>query len=308
MTAFAAGGEERAGSEWWRAFQPVWLRRLRTLAGSVPPIGLILLGIASVQLGSALAKRMFDVLSPAAVVFLRLAIAAAVLAVAGLPSLRGATRGALAAVAGLGIALAGMNLAFYEALARLPLGVVVTVEFLGPLTLAVVGSRRLLDVVWVVLAGTGVVLLGGGVSGASAIGLIFAGVAAVGWAAYILLAAAVGRHFTGTSILIVAFGVGAVTALPAGVATGGADLLNPQILLAAAGVALLSSVIPYSLELEALRRIPPRLFGLLMSMEPAVAALFGFAILGEHLAGRQWTAIILVMAACAGATWSRREP
>lgn len=283
-------------------------RAARSAAGSVPPPGLILLGIASVQSGSAVAKTLFGALPPPGVVVLRLGFAAMVL----LPVSRRRARPGRprhgwrdAAVAGsLGLAMAGTTLAFYEALDRIPLGIAVTVEFCGPLAVAVAGSRRRLDGVWVLLAGLGVVLLARGGGSVTPVGVAFAALAAVGWGCYILLTAAVGRRFDGTLGLALACAVGAVASLPFGVAASGTDLLSARTLLLGAGVAVLSSVIPYTVELQALRRIPARIFGLLMSMEPAVAALIGFAVLGEVLSVREWLAIGLVIAACVGATRS----
>lgn len=286
---------------------------------------MILLAIASVQLGSALAKNLFDALPPPAVAVLRLGFATAILLPGAVHRTR--TRGRIhgrghadrlrwrnvAVAAGLGLALAWMNLSFYEALDRIPLGVAVAVEFLGPLGVAVAGSRRRLDLLWVVLAGVGVFLLSpvGGLSGvggtAAVFGVGFAALAGAGWAAYILLTAAVGQRFGGTSGLMLATAVGTVATVPLGVVTAGADLLTPRLMLLGAAVALLASVIPYSLELEALRRIPPRVFGLLMSLEPVVAALIGLVVLGEVLDTREWTAVGLVVVACVGATRSPRS-
>lgn len=282
----------------------------RTAAGSVPPSGLVLLGIASLQLGAALAKEVFAALPPTAVVTLRLVFAALVLLPVLRPKLAGHSRGDFGLAALFGVSVAGMNLAFYESLSRIPLGVAVTIEFLGPLAIAILGSRRRLDLLWVVLAGTGVALLsGGGAEAIDPVGIGFALLAAVGWAAYILLNAAVGRRFPGASGLALAMTVGAVTAAPVGF-TSGADYTNVPALLTCAGVALLSSVIPYSLEMEALRRMPAGVFGLLMSLEPAVAALIGLVVLGEILGLREWTAIMCVVIACIGATRrpSERQP
>ncbi len=288
----------------------------------MPPTGLILLGITSVQSGSAVAKGLFDRLPPSGVVALRLGFAALVfLPLAWRVRRRGRTRPNqpdgpgrwrwhldraawqnAAVAAALGLTLAGMNLTFYLALDRIPLGITVTIEFCGPLAVAVAGSRRRLDLLWVLLGGLGVILLARGGGAVTPVGVMFAAVAGVGWAGYILLTAAVGRRFTGTSGLTLACSVGALAVLPLGIASAGAELLTTRALLLGAVVALLSSVIPYTLELQALRRIPAGMFGLLMSMEPAVAALVGFAVLGEVLSVREWVAIGLVVAACVGAT------
>ncbi len=151
-------------------------------------------------------------------------------------------------------------------------------------------------------------MLARGGGDADLLGIMFALLAAVGWASYILLTAATGRRIPGTTGLALASIIGALVMLPGGIATGGGALLDPTLLLIGLGVGLLSSVIPYSLELEALRRVPARVFGILMSLEPAVAALVGLVVLGEILTGRQWVAIACVIIACAGATRSQKEP
>jgi inner membrane transporter RhtA len=199
-----------------------------------------------------------------------------------------------------------MNLAIYEAMARIPIGVAVTIEFLGPLGVAVALSRRALDLLWVVLAAAGILLLTRpfGTSAVDAAGVAFALLAAAAWAAYIPLSARTGQLLPGAEGLAIAMVAGAILAAPFGIADGGADLLAPAILASGALVALASSVIPYSLELEALRRIPKRVFGVLMSLEPAMAALAGLVILGQALSAAQVLAIALVVAASAGATAS----
>jgi inner membrane transporter RhtA len=276
---------------------------LRAAADAIPPSGLVLLAILSVQVGAGFAKDLFAQLPPSAVVFLRIATGAVVLAVLARPRLRGLTRRDLGAVAAFGLTLALMNLAFYEALARLPLGIAVAIEFLGPLGVAVAASRRRLDLLWVGLAGMGVLLLApGGEGRVSWAGVGFALVAAVCWAAYIVLSAAVGRRFPGTTGLSLAMAVSLVIVAPVGVGTGGAALLHPEVLLIGLGVGLMSSVIPYSIELEALRRMPKKVFGILMSLEPAAAALVGLVVLGEILHLREWAAVCCVVAASAGAT------
>jgi threonine/homoserine efflux transporter RhtA len=211
----------------------------------------------------------------------------------------------LGVVAVFGLTLAVMNFAIYQSFARIPLGVAVTIEFLGPLAVAIAASRRLVDLIWVALAGGGVALLTKGGGHITLTGVLFALVAAAGWAAYILASAATGRRFPGSTGLTLAMVVAALAVTPVGV-TAGAVLLRPGVLAIGACIGLLSSVIPYSLELEALRRVPPRVFGVLMSLEPAVAALVGLFLLGQVLAPREWIAIGSVMAACIGAMrgWS----
>jgi inner membrane transporter RhtA len=289
---------------------------------AVPPAALVVTGIFSVQLGAGLAARLFTQIAPAAVTGLRLWTSAAVMAVIGARPLGTALSGLArrrawrdaAVVAAFGLILAVMNFSIYQSFARIPLGISVTVEFLGPLGVAVASSRRLLDVAWVGLAGTGVALLArSGTSaatghGSAAAGFAFALLAGFSWAAYILLSRATGQRFPGSAGLTIAMLVAAVVITPVGIVAGRGTLLRPGILAFGLGIGLLSSIIPYSLEMEALRRIPPRVFGIWMSLEPAVAALVGLVLLGQSLAAREWLAIGFVMVACAGAARGAREP
>lgn len=278
----------------------------RGVYGAVPPSALVLLAVLSAQLGGGLAKRLFDELPPSGMVFLRIAIAAAVLVPFARPRLGGLSRRDLAVGAAFGLSLGLMNLSFYEALARLPIGIAVTIEFIGPLGVAVVASRRRIDLLWVALAAAGVALLApwDEAGAANWAGIGFAALAGSLWAAYIVLSAATGARFPGTTGLSFAMIVATIVITPVGIASGGSDLLRPEILLAGAGVALLSSVIPYSLELEALRRMPKQVFGILMSLEPAAAALVGVFVLQEFLHPREWAAIGCVVTASIGATRS----
>ena len=263
---------------------------------------LVLGAISSVQFGAALAKTLFDEIGAGGTVFVRVLFAALVLALIWRPRVAGLGRreGLLAVL--FGLTLAGMNLAFYSALDRIPLGITVTLEFVGPLGVAVVGSRGALDLLWVGLAAAGILLLSDfGTTDLDGLGVALALFAGCLWAAYILLSARVGQVFPGGSGLALAMVVAAVLLCPVGVADAGAALFVPWILAAGAAVAILSSVIPYSLELEALRRMPPGVFGVLMSLEPGVAALAGFVVLGEELVPRELVAILLVVAASAGA-------
>ncbi|MEU2060872.1 EamA family transporter [Streptomyces sp. NPDC013455] len=268
--------------------------------GAVPPTALVLLGILSVQVGSAVAKHLFGAVGSFGTVALRLFFAAAVLMLLWRPSPR-LDRRTWTVVLGYGVTLGLMNLCFYLALARIPLGIAVTVEFLGPLTVALAGSRRWLDAFWALLAAGGVALLMEGRGGLDLAGLLFALAAGTCWGLYILVGAALGRHTTEGEGLALGMAVAALVAVPFGVAESGTALVRPWVLAAGLGVALLSSVIPYSLDLEALRRIPPRVFGILMSLEPAMAALIGLLVLRESLRWPQWIAVLCVVAASAGA-------
>jgi inner membrane transporter RhtA len=276
----------------------------RTL-GAIPPPAQVLAGIVSVQIGAALAKQLFGAVGSSGTVALRIFFAAAVLLLVWRPSLR-LNRRMWGVVVSYGVVLGVMNLFFYLSLARIPLGIAVTVEFLGPLTIALAGSRRWRDALWALLAAAGVVLLTDGSGDLDMLGLLFALIAGACWGGYILLSSALGKQSTEGGGLALGMAVAAVVVVPFGVADSGSALFSPWILVVGLGVALLSSVIPYSLELEALRRIPPRVFGVLMSMEPAVAALVGLIVLGESLHALQWVAVLCVVAASAGATRSAR--
>ena len=260
----------------------------------------VVAAVTSLQFGAGFAVTLFDELGPGGAAFLRQAIAALVLIAIWRPSFRRDLRLAAA----FGIALGLMNLCIYEAMDRIPLGIAVTIEFWGPLAVAVFLSRRRLDLLWAALAAGGILLLAdpGGGSLDSA-GVAFALAAGGLWVLYILLSARVGAVFPGGSGLAIAMVFAALVTLPVGV---GSELLRPELLAAAAVVALASSVIPYSLELEALRRLPANVFGVLMSLEPAVAALAGLIVLGQALDALEWIAIALVVVASAGAAGLRR--
>ena len=268
------------------------------------PVGLVLVGILSVQLGAAIAKSLFGEISPTAMVWLRLVTSALVLAAIARPRLNGRSGRDWLVVLGFGASLATMNWGIYQSMARIPLGLAVTIEFIGPLTLAVLGSRRARDLVWVLLAGLGVALLGFQRTDLDLLGVLYALLAGTAWAAYILLSASTGRRWDGFDGLAVASVVAALgMTLPALLAAG-TSLWDGRILLIGALVGLLSSVIPYSCELVALRSLRPAVFGILMSLEPAAAALAAIVVLREHLAPVQWLAIACVVAASIGATRS----
>lgn len=266
------------------------------------PLLLVLAAVSSVQVGAAVGVTLFDELGPGGTTFLRLAFGAIVLMAVWRPGLRGNSAAAWRTVVAFGITLGAMNWAFYESVARIPLGVAVTLEFVGPLGVAIAGSRRPRDFVWVGLAAGGILLLadprGSGLDPLGAALALFAGAC---WATYILLSARTGAAFAGGRGLALAMVLGTVVLVPAGVSQAGSALLSPEILLAGLAVAVMSSVIPYSFELEALRTLPNAVFGVLMSLEPAVAALAGFLVLGQALAGSELAAIAMVMAASAGA-------
>jgi inner membrane transporter RhtA len=264
---------------------------------------------ATVQTGAGIAKGLFGELGPAGTVLLRMLFGAAILVAVWRPRVRGHDRSELRIAVLFGLALAAMNLTFYEAIDRIPLGVAVTIEFAGPLAVAVAGSRRRLDVAWVVLAAGGILLLvrtGGGHANLG--GVAFALAAAACWAAYIVLSQRAGRAFPRGEGLALAMAVGTLALLPVGIAGAGSSLLSAGPLAIGAAVGVLSSAIPYSLELEALRRMRPQPFGVLMSLEPAMAALAGFIVISQSLSALELVGIGLVIAASAGATVGARGP
>jgi len=269
---------------------------------------LVLGAATSVQGGASVAKSLFPELGPPGVVFLRLLFGSIALWAIARPELRGRPRRELRLVAALGVVLVSMNVSFYESIDRLPLGIAVTVEFLGPLAVAVLGSRRRVDFVWIAFAGLGVALLAdGGGRSVHATGLLLAALAGLFWALYIFLSVPIGKAYPGASGLAPAMVLGAVLIAPWGIISAGHHLREPQLVGAAVGVGLLSSALPWSLELEALRRLPTHVFGVVLSLEPAVAALAGFVLLHEHLRLRAWLAIALVVLASAGAALEVRR-
>jgi inner membrane transporter RhtA len=283
------------------------VRRVRVPAGRFVPAPVLVLGAtASVQSGAAIATKVFPAAGPGGTVLLRLGLSAALLLAVSRPRLRGHPPSDLGWAVAFGCVLAAMNATFYESLSRIDLGVAVTVEFVGPLTVAVVGSRRLLDVVWVVLAAAGVVLLSSGGRHVDRLGIVLALTAGGFWAAYILLAQRVGSVFPGASGLSIALTAGAIGLAPFGIWSARGALLDPSVLGRGAAIALLSSAVPYTLELFALRRLQASVFGVLMSLEPAFAAMSGLVFLGQHLRLREWLAVGCVMVASIGAT--RRAP
>jgi inner membrane transporter RhtA len=268
--------------------------------GRATAVGLVVIAAVSPQIGAAFAVTLFDELGPAGTVFLRLAFATVVLWAIWRPRLRAA--GDLRLAGAFGVALGLMNWSFYESISRIPLGVAVTIEFAGPLLVAVIGSRRPLDLVWIALAAAGIVLLvNPGAGSLDPLGIALAVAAGACWMAYIYLSKRVGAAYPGGSGLAIAMAVGALIVLPAGVLQAGAAIAHPNLLGAAFLVAIASSVLPYSLELVALRRLPESVFGVLMSLDPAVAAVAGFLVLGQDVIARDVLGIAMVVVASAGA-------
>jgi inner membrane transporter RhtA len=269
----------------------------------------VLGAIASVQFGAALAATLFSSLGPAGTVSLRLLFAAVLLTAVWRPRVRGRSRAELSLALAFGLVLGGMNLSFYEAIQRIPLGIAVAIEFIGPFAVALAGSRRLLDVAWVACAAAGILALTrGSTHGLDGLGLALAFAAGCQWGAYILLNARLGRSFAGGSGVALSMWVAAAAVLPYGIAEAGGELLDAGSLALGAAIGLLSSAIPYSFEAEALRRIAAPLFGVLMSLEPAMAALAGLIVLGQGLSSRALLGIALVMVASVAASRSAAQP
>ena len=276
-----------------------------TLRPAGPAVFMVLGSCASLQVGGALATRLFPVAGSAGATFLRLGLAAAVLLAVARPALRAWHKDQWRAVLVLGVTLAGMNGFFYAAIARIPLGIAVTIEFLGPLTLAAVLSRRARDVIWVVLAASGVLALGwtgDAAAGLDPLGVVYVLIAAVFWALYIQASARAGAAVAGQGGLAAAMTVGALILLPIGLDGAARALTSPEMVLLALGTGLLASVIPYTLEMAALRRLPQRAFGILLSLEPALAALAGWLLLAQNLSLKTAAAVTVVVLASVGST------
>jgi inner membrane transporter RhtA len=277
-------------------------------ASRVSPVWLVLIGILSVQVGAVISKGQFGEIPPVGMVFLRLTTSAVILLAVARPRLRGRSALDWRPVLALGLTLGAMNWAFYESFARIPIGVAVTIEFIGPLSVAALGSRRPRDLGWVGLAAVGIALFGVGPTKVDPVGFGLALLAGVCWAIYILSTAATGRRWPGVEGLAVASTIGMLAIAPFAVAIAGPQLLEPRLIALGAAVGVLSSVIPYSLEMLALRALPTRVFGILMSLEPAAAALAAAVILGEWLSPPQVVAMACVVAASVGATRTGAAP
>lgn len=277
-----------------------------TKSSAVSPVWLVLVGILSVQFGAGIAKSLFDEVDPTTIVWLRLAASALIMLAIARPVLRGRTRQDWRVVLAYGASLGLMNWSIYQSFQRIPLGIAVTIEFAGPLLLAVLGSRRLRDLLWVGLAALGVLLLGFERSDLDPVGVLYALLAGAAWATYILMSAETGRRWPGFDGLVVASVVAMLLLAPLALGAHGDELVDGRIVLLGVLVGLLSSVIPYTCELVALRSIRPAVFGILMSLEPAAAALAGIVVLAEFLTPVQWAAMACVVVASVGATRSGR--
>lgn len=282
----------------------------RLLSSSLLPLLAILGSVTFLGLGTSWAKHtLFPLVGAPGTTAVRVGFSALLLLLIWRPWRWRLARAEWKALLAYGVTLGLMNLTFYQSLRSIPFGVAVAIEFAGPLTVALLGSRRLLDFVWLLLAiaGLGLLLpLGHGVSTLDPVGVGWAGVAAVCWALYILFGKRVGHLHAGQSVAI-GLTFAALTVVPVGVAQAGAALLSPAVLGVGLCVAAISSAVPISLEMVALKRLPPQAFGIMISMEPAVAALLALGLLGEQLSGGQWLAIGLIMSASMGSAWSARR-
>lgn len=285
------------------------IERLRP-AAAIGASAIVVLGLVCQEVGAGLAVLLFPEAGPIGMVTLRLAFSAVVLLAVFRPRLRGRTRQDWLTVVVFGAVLAAMNATFYLALERLPLGPTVTIEYLGPLVLSVVLARRASAWLWAVLALAGVALLArGGFDALDPVGILFAVGAGALWVGYILFSARTGQRWARLDGLAIAMAIGGLGVLPFGIASAGESFLDARVLLLGFAVAMLSSAIPYGLELLALRRLPAETFSILLSLAPALAAAAGFVVLHQALEGWDLLAIALVVVASMGAVRAaaRRE-
>lgn len=277
----------------------------------MPPAALVIAAVISVQFGGALAATLVPTIGAPGTVALRLVISALVLAAVVRPRVRGRSAADWRVVLSYAAALALMNLSFYESLSRLPIGVAVTIEFIGPLVLAAALSRKARDLAAVLVAAVGVVLISGALwtpwADLDHVGILFALGAGAMWALYIVAGGRTAERFDQLDGLAIALMLGAVVLVPVGVVTAGPALLDTEILLKGFGVAMLSSLIAYSLELSALRRMAASAFGVLLSLEPAAAALAGLIVLSQQLSGWQLAGMACVVLASVTIMGSRRR-
>lgn len=281
-----------------------------TTAPIVLAIGMLLISMVSYQCGASLAKHLFPQVGALGATAYRLGFSALILLLWRRPWRRWGGRRDWRTVCGYGLAMGAMNMVFYMSLRTIPLGIAVALEFTGPLALALLGSRRVIDFVWIALVVAGLALLlplREQMHALDPIGVMYALAAGAGWALYIVLGRRAGAAWGGDAVTL-GTSVGAVLAIPFGIAQAGSALLSPALLPYALGVAVLSSALPYSLEMVAMTRLPARTFSTLLSLEPAVAALAGVALLGEHLSLLQWLAIVTIIVAAAGTALSVRRP
>jgi inner membrane transporter RhtA len=274
----------------------------------IPAVPSVLLAILSVQGGAALAKGLFPLLGAESTTLIRVALSVLILMAVNRTNLRKLTTQQWKAVIPYGAVLGAMNLTFYMAIKRVPLGLGVTLEFIGPLMVAVFGSRHAIDILWVLLAAFGIVLIAPwDTKSVDLIGVILALLAGAFWAAYIILGARVSKVLDDGDAVTVGMIFATLVVFPFGIVSSGMHRLSALLLLKGAGLALLSSAIPFTLEMSALRKIPARTFSILLSLEPAVAALCGLLFLHETLSFYEWMAVALVVIASGGAAFTSRN-
>lgn len=275
----------------------------------IPAVPAVLLSIISVQGGAAIAKGIFPVLGAASTSALRIVFSAIILLVFNRPNLKSLSNTQWKAVAGYGLTLGAMNLVFYMAIARIPLALGVALEFIGPLVLAMTGSKRVIDFLWVILAAAGIALIAPwSNNGLDVIGVLLALLAGALWAGYIVLGGRISKIMDGGKAVSIGMIFASVVVLPVAIGNGLLTHFKPGMLLSGFLLALLSSAIPFTLEMSALRRIPAKTFSILMSLEPAVAALSGLVFLHEYLSLNEWIAVALIIIASAGATMKSKNP
>ena len=281
-----------------------------TVAPIALAIGALLISMVSYQCGASLAKHLFPQVGAQGATAYRLGLSALMLLLWKRPWRRSTGQRNWRALWGYGLAMGAMNLVFYLSLRTIPLGIAVALEFTGPLALAVFGSRRLIDFVWILLVVAGLALLlplRSPMQPLDPVGVMYALAAGVGWALYIVLGKKAGAAY-GADAVTWGTSIGALLAIPFGFAHAGSALLSPSLLPYALGVAVLSSALPYSLEMIALTVLPARTFSTLLSLEPAVAAVAGVSLLGERLSLLQWLAIAAIIVAAAGTALSVQRP
>lgn len=267
-------------------------------AALVPPWALVIIAVISVQAGAAVAKQLFEAAGPSGVVFLRTLLGGAIFALLWRPRVLGHSRRAYLYMLVYGVDIALMMLSFYAAIDRIPLGIAVAIAFAGPLGLAVLGSRRAIDMVWVALAAAGVLLLSPFTAESlDPVGVLLAAADGVLWAGYIVISKRINRVLDGNTVLPLSMLIAALVALPVGIRGASAVLADPALILISLVVALLSSAVPFGLEFYALKRMQPRAFGLLLSLEPVAAAFMGFVLLHEALGLTEIVGISLVTVA-----------
>jgi inner membrane transporter RhtA len=286
-----------------------------TVAPVALAVGMLLISMISYQCGASLAKHLFPQVGAQGATAYRLGISALILLLWRRPWRRSSAsentrRRDWRALWGYGLSMGAMNLVFYMSLRTIPLGIAVALEFTGPLTLALFGSRRWLDFIWIALVVAGLALLlplRGSMQALDPAGVMYALAAGAGWALYIVLGKKAGAAY-GADAVTLGTSIGALLAIPFGIVHAGSALLSRTLLPYALGVAVLSSALPYSLEMVALTRLPARTFSTLLSLEPAIAAMAGVALLSERLSLLQWLAIATIIVAAAGTALSVRRP